>query len=108
MPPKKRTFKNTSRAPGKRTRVKRTPRNSHPETAPLPPRDLEVFELHRQFIEVMENDRLLTVSAETRGHYLTVMRSLVTKLAIPGKPLSEIISEIMTEAAPLIFRVMQQ
>ncbi len=109
MPPKRRTSKTAARVTQrKRTRARSTPRErSHPEPAPAP-RDPEVFEVHQQFIAVMENDRLLTISAETRGHYLTVMRSLTAKLAVPGKPLSEIISEIMTEAAPIIFRVMQQ
>lgn len=72
------------------------------------PHDPEIFEVHRRFIQVMEGDRLLTISAETRGHYLTVMRSLTAKLSVPGKPLSEILSEIMSEAAPLIFQVMQR
>ena len=105
MPPRKRSSKpHTARKP---TRTRRRLNDSQGAPAATP-RDPEVFEVHRQFIEVMENDRLLAVSLETRGHYLTVMRSLVAKLAVPGKPLSEIISEVMTEAAPLIFKVMQQ
>ena len=103
MAAKKRTTKSIAR----RRPVRRTsaPRKS-PAAAPQP-KDLEIFEVHRRFIQVMEGGRLLTISTETRGHYLTVMRSLTAKLAVPGKPLSEILSEIMSEAAPLIFRVMQ-
>ncbi|HUY19533.1 MAG TPA: hypothetical protein VMV15_09925 [Candidatus Binataceae bacterium] len=105
MAAKKRTTKSIARRrPVRRTSV---PRES-PAAEPTPQtEDLEIFEVHRRFIQVMEGDRLLTISAETRGHYLTVMRSLTAKLAVPGKPLSEILSEIMSEAAPLIFRVMQ-
>lgn len=92
----------------KRPRAATRPRKTaHAEPAPHP-HDLEIFEVHRRFIEVMEGDRLLTISAETRGHYLTVMRSLTAKLSVPGKPLSEILSEMMSEAAPLIFQVMQR
>jgi hypothetical protein len=100
--------KSTTKSIARRRQVRRTsaPRESPAESTPQPA-DPEIFEVHRRFIQVMEGDRLLTISAETRGHYLTVMRSLTAKLAVPGKPLSEILSEIMSEAAPLIFRVMQ-
>ena len=108
MPPKRRSPKTKTRAArSKPTRRPNAPRKrTQPDSAP--PHDPEVFEVHRQFIEIMENGRLLTISAETRGHYLTVIRSLTAKLSVPGKPLSEIISEMMTEAAPLIFKVMQR
>jgi DNA-binding GntR family transcriptional regulator len=89
---------------GRTTRSRSAPR----ESAQPAPHDPEVFEVHRQFVEVMEDGRLLAIGAEMRGHYLTVMRSLTAKLSIPGKPLSEIVSEMMTEAAPIIFKVMQQ
>ncbi len=72
------------------------------------PVDLEIFEVHRRFIEVMEGERLGAISAETKEHYLRIMRSLADKLAIPSKPLSEIVGEIMSEAAPLLFQAMQR
>jgi hypothetical protein len=105
MAAKKPTLKATAHR--KKARTRSAPRTrANPDTA-APVGDLEIIEVHRRFIEVMEGDRLLTVSTEMRGHYLTVMRSLTAKLSVPGKPLSEILSEVMTEAAPLIFRVMQ-
>ncbi len=108
MPPTRRTSKTSARtAKSKPTRVKGVPRKRTQPDSPLL-HDPEVFEVHRQFIEIMENGRLLTISTEMRGHYLTVMRSLTAKLSVPGKPLSEIVSEMMSEAAPLIFKVMQQ
>jgi hypothetical protein len=70
------------------------------------PRDKEIFEAHRKYIETMEA-RLETISEEAKGHYLNVLTSLTEKLAIPGKLLSEIVGEMMSEAAPLLFQAMQ-
>ncbi len=56
----------------------------------------------------MENERLAVISDETKTHYLRVLKSLTDKLAIPGKPLSEVIGEMMSEAAPLLFQTMQR
>ena len=71
------------------------------------PRDREIFEAHRKYIETMES-RLGMISDDAKGHYLKILVSLTEKLAIPGKPLSEIVGEIMSEAAPLLFRAMQR
>jgi hypothetical protein len=71
------------------------------------PRDQEIFEAHRKYIETMEA-RLETISDDTKSHYLKVLVSLTEKLAIPGKPLSEIVGEMMAEAAPLLFQAMQR
>ncbi len=65
-----------------------------------------IFELHRRFVEVMEQ-RLTMVEEQTRLNYVTVMTSLTEKLAVPGKPLSEIVREMMAEAGPILFQVMQ-
>ncbi len=72
------------------------------------PVDQEIYEVHRRFIEVMEGERLGAISAETKEHYLRIMRSLADKLAVPTKPLSEIVGEIMSEAVPLLFQAMQR
>jgi hypothetical protein len=72
------------------------------------PLDIEICEVHRRFILVMEGDRLGTISDETKARYLEVLKSLTDKLAIPGKPLSEIIGEMMSETASLLFQAMQQ
>ena len=72
------------------------------------PMDQEIYEVHRRYIQVMENERLAVISDETKTHYLRVLKSLTDKLAIPGKPLSEVIGEMMSEAAPLLFQSMQR
>jgi len=72
------------------------------------PLDLEIIELHRRYIEVMEGDRLARISDESKTHYLRVLRSLTEKLAVAGKPLSEVVGEMMGEAAPLLFQAMQR
>ncbi|MBF6567702.1 MAG: hypothetical protein IVW54_02355 [Candidatus Binataceae bacterium] len=102
---KKAAAKKPPREPGARSQTRRI--DSQPDLVPADLRDREIYELHRLFLQIMEGDRLLTISNETKGHYLTVMRSLTAKLSVPGKPLSEIISEMMAETAPLIFRLMQ-
>ena len=72
------------------------------------PMDKEIYEVHRRYIEIMEGERLATISDESKTHYLRVLKSLTDKLAIPGKPLSEVVGEMMSEAAPLLFQTMQR
>ena len=72
------------------------------------PTDQAIIEMHRRFIEVMETVRLESISGETKERYLAVMTSLTEKLAVPAKPLSEIVSEMMAEAAPFLFQAMQR
>ena len=72
------------------------------------PVDIEIIEIHGRFVEVMETVRLETISPETKKHYLAVMKSLTEKLAVPSKPLHEILSEMMAEAGPMIFQAMQR
>jgi hypothetical protein len=76
------------------------------ERRPTDPHARAIFEIHRRYVEVMEQ-RLATVEEQTRVNYVAVMTSLTEKLAIPGKPLSEIVREIMAEAGPILFQVMQ-
>ena len=71
------------------------------------PKDQEIHEIHLRYIEVMEG-RLTAISDETKAHYLRVLKVLTEKLAVPGKPLSEVVGEMMTEAAPLLFQAMQR
>ncbi len=66
------------------------------------------MEIHVRFVEAMENVRLETISPEMKQRYLAVMKSLTEKLAIPSKPLHEILAEMMAEAGPLIFQAMQR
>jgi hypothetical protein len=76
------------------------------ERKPIDPQAQAIFELHRRYIEVMEQ-RLAMVEERTRTSYIAVMTSLTEKLAVPGKPLSEIVREVMAEAGPILFQVMQ-
>jgi hypothetical protein len=71
------------------------------------PRDKEIYEAHRKYIEAMEA-RLETITDDTKEGYLKVLMSLTGKLNVPGKPLSEIVTEMMAEAAPLLFQAMQR
>lgn len=72
------------------------------------PTDQAIHEIHRRFVEVMETVRLETISPDTKQSYLRVMTALTEKLATPSKPLTEIVGEVMSEAAPLIFQAMQR
>ncbi|HEV2170288.1 MAG TPA: hypothetical protein VGY99_08665 [Candidatus Binataceae bacterium] len=76
------------------------------ERKPTDPQARAIFEIHRRYIEVMEQ-RLSMVEEQTRTNYVAVMTSLTEKLAVPGKPLSEIVREIMAEAGPVLFQIMQ-
>ena len=72
------------------------------------PIDIEIIEVHARFVEVMESVRLETISPEMKLGYLTIMKTLTEKLAMPSKPLHEIMGEIMADAGPLIFQAMQR
>ena len=71
------------------------------------PLDQQIYDAHRRYLEVMEGIRLGTISNETKEKYLHIISALTEKLALPSKPLSEIIGEMMAEAAPLLFQTMQ-
>ena len=72
------------------------------------PIDIEIIEVHARFVEVMESVRLETINPEMKLGYLTIMKTLTEKLAMPSKPLHEIMGEIMADAGPLIFQAMQR
>lgn len=71
------------------------------------PQDQAIYDVHRRYLEVMEG-RLDTINPSSKEHYLKMITSLTEKLAIPTKPLSEIVGEMMSEAAPLLFQAMQR
>jgi hypothetical protein len=52
--------------------------------------------------------RLPSISDESKDHYHRILSALTDKLAVPTKPLGEIVGEIMSEAAPLLFQAMQR
>jgi hypothetical protein len=72
------------------------------------PVDIEIVEVHRRFIEAMEEVRLETIEPEMKQRYLAIMKSLTEKLAIPSKPLHEVVGELMAEAGPILFQVMSR
>ena len=72
------------------------------------PVDLEIVEVQRRFVDLMETVRLESMSPEMKQHYLAVMKALTEKLAMPSKPLHEILGEMMAEAGPMIFQAMQR
>lgn len=74
---------------------------------PSHPLDQQIVDAHRRYIEVMEDTRLENISLETKEKYLHIIITLTEKLALPSKPLSEIIGEMMAEAAPFLFQTMQ-
>jgi hypothetical protein len=71
------------------------------------PLDQQIYDAHRRYIEVMEDIRMGAISNETKEKYLQIITALTEKLALPSKPLSEIIGEMMSEAAPFLFQSMQ-
>jgi len=71
------------------------------------PIDQEIHDIHRRYLEVFEGQRLETIKPETKQAYLKIITSLTEKLALPSKPLSEIVGEMMAEAAPFMFQAMQ-
>jgi hypothetical protein len=71
------------------------------------PLDQKIYDAHRHYLEVMEDLRMSSISNETKEMYLHIIIALTQKLALPSKPLSEIIGEMMAEAAPLLFQTMQ-
>jgi hypothetical protein len=71
------------------------------------PKDQEIVEAHRRFIKVMEEERLIQLSGETKLTYLKILTSITDKLEVPGKPISEVVREMMAEVGPLIFQTMQ-
>ena len=71
------------------------------------PTDVAICEVHRRYVEVMENSRLETLSADTKERYLKILSSLTERLAVPAKPLHEIVGEVMADAGPILFQMMQ-
>jgi hypothetical protein len=71
------------------------------------PMDHEIYLAHRRYVQVMEELRLSTIADDSKTHYLSMLKSLTSKLEVPGKPLSEVMRELMAEAMPLILQVMQ-
>lgn len=71
------------------------------------PKDKQIHDAHRRFLMVMEEQRLVTMNEQTKSSYLAILTSVTDKLEAPGKPLSEVVRDVMVEAAPFLFQTMQ-
>jgi hypothetical protein len=60
--------------------------------------DKDIALAHKRFVRGMEH-RLPSIPLESKERYFAVMSLLAAKLEIPDKPLREILSELMVEAA---------
>ena len=69
--------------------------------------DRQIVATHRRFVKAMDG-RLGTMSAETKERYFAVLSTLVQKLETNGKPLRDIMQEMMADALGLILQEMQQ
>jgi hypothetical protein len=69
--------------------------------------DGDIRAAHERFRMAMEG-RLSAMRLESKERYFVVLSALVGKLETPGKALSEILQEMMAEAASLIFEEMSR
>ncbi|MBI1817082.1 MAG: hypothetical protein HYR72_19055 [Deltaproteobacteria bacterium] len=65
----------------------------------------DIRAVHARFMAAMEQ-RLPAMQVETKERYFVVLTSLVGKLETPEKNLRDILQEVMSEAASLIFEEM--
>lgn len=65
--------------------------------------DSDISAVHRRFLGAMEK-RLPALSVETKERYFAVLSALVGKLETPEKNLREILQEVMSESAAIIFQ----
>jgi hypothetical protein len=61
---------------------------------------------HQRFVAAM-NARVPEMPLEQKERYFAVLSTLVAKLEDQGKPLREILQEMMAEAAAYVFQEMQ-
>jgi hypothetical protein len=63
--------------------------------------DRQITATHTRFVEAMQA-RLPSMQLETKERYFGVLSTLVEKLEHDGKPLREVLTETMTDAASVI------
>ena len=73
-----------------------------------PQTDLErqIAATHKRFVKAME-ERVTTMSDETKEAYFALLAKLVAKLEAAEKPLKEILQEIMAEAMAEVLHMIQ-
>ena len=65
--------------------------------------DSDIRAVHLRFTAAMES-RLPAMSVDTKERYFGVVSALVSKLEDAGKPLRQVLQEIMAEAAGMLFQ----
>ena len=68
--------------------------------------DRQIAASHKRFVKAME-ERLGTLSPETKDAYFVILTKLVTKLETEDKPLKEIMQEMMAEAMTEVLQMIQ-
>jgi GTP-binding protein EngB required for normal cell division len=68
--------------------------------------DRQISTSHKRFVKAME-ERMGTVSEETKSSYFVILTKLVDKLEAPEKPLKEILQEMMAEAMTEVLQMIQ-
>ncbi len=63
--------------------------------------DKQIAATHRRFQRAMEA-RLKGMRLESKERYFAVLGALVSRLEDPGKPLRQVLQEVLMEAAPYI------
>jgi hypothetical protein len=68
--------------------------------------DRQIATSHKRFVKAME-ERMGTMSSETKEAYFVILTKLVTKLESEEKPLKEILQEMMAEAMSEVLQMIQ-
>jgi len=68
--------------------------------------DRQIASSHKRFVKAMD-ERLGTMSDETKEAYFVILTKLVTKLENAEKPLKEIMQEMMAEAMSEVLQMIQ-
>jgi len=68
--------------------------------------DRQIASSHKRFVKAMD-ERLGTMSSETKEAYFVILTKLVTKLETAEKPLKEIMQEMMAEAMTEVLQMIQ-
>ena len=69
--------------------------------------DKQIAATHRRFQQAME-ERLKDMRLESKERYFVVLCALVTKLEDLGKPLRQVLQQVLMEAAPYIAQEMSE
>lgn len=74
--------------------------------APQSDLDRQIASSHKRFVKAMD-ERLGSMSDETKEAYFVILTKLVTKLETAEKPLKEIMQEMMAEAMSEVLQMIQ-